>query len=52
MFRMWVIIDLHNGEFFGGMPGRIFYDVIGGVLVVLSATGIYMYFRVRHQTRW
>ena len=49
---MWVIIDLHNGEFFGGMVGRIFYDVLAGVLAVLSATGVYMYFRVRHRTRW
>jgi hypothetical protein len=49
---MWVIIDLHNGEFFGGMGGRIFYDVIAGVLAVLSVTGIYMYFRVRHRVRW
>lgn len=49
---MWVVIDLHNGEFFGGMVGRIFYDVIAGALAVLSVTGIYMYFRVRHRTRW
>lgn len=49
---MWVIIDLHNGEFFGGLWGRIFYDVLGGVLAVLSVTGIYMYFRVRHRVRW
>ena len=49
---MWVVIDLHNGEFFGGMAGRIFYDVIAGVLALLSATGIYMYFRIRHKTRW
>jgi uncharacterized iron-regulated membrane protein len=49
---MWVIIDLHNGEFFGGLGGRIFYDVIAGVLALLSATGIYMYFRVRRRVRW
>lgn len=49
---MWVIIDLHNGAFFGGMAGRIFYDVLGGVLVVLSVTGVYMYFRLRHRKRW
>ena len=49
---MWVIIDLHNGAFFGGMAGRIFYDLLGGVLALLSVTGIYMYFRVRHRTRW
>jgi len=49
---MWVIIDLHNGEFFGGMVGRIFYDLLGGALAVLSVTGIYMYFRVRKRVRW
>ncbi len=49
---MWIIIDLHNGEFFGGMAGRIFYDLLAGVLAVLSVTGIYMYFKVRHRTRW
>ena len=49
---MWVIIDLHNGEFFGGMVGRIFYDFLGGALAVLAVTGIYMYFKVRHRSRW
>ena len=49
---MLIIIDLHNGEFFGGMAGRIFYDLLAGVLAVLSVTGIYMYFKVRHRTRW
>ena len=49
---MWVVIDLHNGEFFGGTAGRIFYDLLGGALAVLSFTGIYMYFKIRHRTRW
>jgi hypothetical protein len=49
---MWVIIDLHDGEFFGGTAGRIFYDLLGGTLAVLSVTGIYMYFKVRHRSRW
>ena len=44
---MWVVIDLHNGEFFGSLWGRILYDILGGVLVVLSLTGIVMYFRIR-----
>ena len=44
---MWVVIDLHNGEFFGATWGRLLYDVLGGVLVVLSITGIVMYFRIR-----
>jgi uncharacterized iron-regulated membrane protein len=49
---MWVIIDLHNGEFFGGLGGRIFYDVLASALALLSITGIYMYFRVRRRVRW
>ena len=49
---MWVVIDLHDGEFWGGTAGRIFYDMLAGVLAVLSFTGIYMYFRVRHRKRW
>jgi len=49
---MWVVIDLHNGEFFGGLPGRLFYDLIAGSLAVLSVTGIYMYFRIRKRVRW
>jgi len=49
---MWVVIDLHNGEFFGGFWGRIFYDLLGGAMAVLSITGIYMYFKVRKRSRW
>jgi hypothetical protein len=49
---MWLVIDLHNGSFFGGFWGRILYDVIGGVLVVLAVTGIYMYFRIRKRVLW
>ena len=49
---MWVVIDLHNGEFFGGTAGRIFYDLLGGAMAVLSITGIYMYFKVRRRSRW
>ncbi len=49
---MWVVIDLHNGEFFGGFWGRIFYDLLGGTMAVLAFTGIYMYFRVRKRVRW
>lgn len=49
---MWVVIDLHNGSFFGGFPGRLFYDVIAGSLAVLSVTGIYMFFIIRKRVRW
>lgn len=44
---MWLVIDLHNGEFFGKLWGRILYDVLAGVLMVLSITGIVMYFKIR-----
>ena len=49
---MWVVIDLHNGEFFGGFWGRILYDVLAGAMVVLSVTGIYMYFKIRKRVLW
>jgi hypothetical protein len=49
---MWLVIDLHNGEFFGGFAGRLLYDVIAGSLAVLAVTGIVMYFRIRKRVRW
>jgi hypothetical protein len=49
---MWLVIDLHNGEFFGGLPGRLFYDLMAGALGILSVTGIYMYFKIRKKARW
>jgi len=47
---MWVVIDLHNGEFFGEFWGRILYDVIALSLAVLAVTGIYMYFKIRRRS--
>jgi hypothetical protein len=49
---MWVLIDLHNGSFFGGFGGRILYDIIAVSLSVLSVSGIVMYFRIRKRVRW
>ena len=49
---MWVVIDLHSGEFFGGVWGRILYDVLAGAMAVLSVTGIYMYFKIRKRMLW
>jgi uncharacterized iron-regulated membrane protein len=49
---MWVVIDLHNGEFFGGLPGRLFYDLVALSLGTLSVTGIVMYWRIRKRVRW
>lgn len=39
---MWVIKDLHTGAIFG-FWGRIFYDVLGIMLVILTVTGCYLY---------
>ena len=39
---MWLIQDLHTGEFFG-FWGRIFYDVLGIVIVLLAVSGCYLY---------
>ncbi len=47
---MWVVIDLHTGDFFGSW-GRLFYDLIAVSFSVLAVTGIYMYFRIRRRSR-
>ena len=47
---MWIVIDLHNGEFFGEFWGRILYDIIAISLAVLAITGIYMYFKIRRRS--
>ncbi len=39
---MWVIKDLHTGAIFG-FWGRIFYDLLGIMLVILTVTGCYLY---------
>ncbi len=39
---MWLIQDLHTGEFFG-FWGRIFYDLIGIIIIVLAISGCYLY---------
>lgn len=48
---MWVVIDLHNGEFFGYW-GRIFFDIIGVSLAVLSVTGIYLYLVIQKKVKF
>ena len=39
---MWVIKDLHTGAIFG-FWGRVFYDLLGIMLTVLTITGCYLY---------
>lgn len=49
---MWLVIDLHNGAFFGETGGRFFYDAIAVSLCVLSLTGIVLYFKIRRKHRF
>jgi uncharacterized iron-regulated membrane protein len=49
---MWLVIDLHNGEFFGGLPGRLWYDALALALGTLSLSGIVMYWRIRKRFDW
>ncbi len=49
---MWLVIDLHNGVFFGETFGRFFYDAIALSLAVLSLSGIVLYFQIRSKHRF
>jgi len=46
---MWLVQDLHTGEFFGSW-GKIFYDLVGLSLIVLSVTGCYLFLKIRIRT--
>ncbi len=39
----WLMYDLHSGEFFGKWAW-IYYDLISVALIVMSVTGVYMFF--------
>ncbi len=39
---MWLIQDLHTGDIFG-FWGRICYDILGIILVLLAISGCYLY---------
>ncbi len=41
---MWLIKDLHTGDFWGPW-GRLFYDLVCISLLVLSITGCYLFFK-------
>lgn len=41
---IWVVVDLHTGAFFGPL-GRLFYDLIGVMFIVLAGSGIYLYWK-------
>ncbi len=41
---IWVVVDLHTGDFFGPW-GRLFYDVIGVMFMVLAGSGMYLYWK-------
>ena len=39
---MWLIKDLHTGDFLGKW-GRILYDLVGVILIVLAISGCYLF---------
>ncbi len=43
----WVVLDLHTGDFFGKL-GPLAYDLIALMFMILSATGIVMFFRIKN----
>lgn len=47
---MWLIKDLHTGDFWGPW-GRLFYDVICISLLVLSISGCYLFLKIKVRTK-
>ncbi len=43
---MWLIKDLHTGDFFGSW-GRFLYDLVGISLIMLSVSGCYLFLKFR-----
>ena len=46
---MWLIKDLHTGDFWGPW-GRLFYDLICISLLVLSISGCYLFLKIKVRT--
>ena len=42
---MWLVKDLHTGDFFGPW-GRILYDLVGISLFILATTGCYLFLKI------
>jgi uncharacterized iron-regulated membrane protein len=46
---MWLIKDLHTGDFFGPW-GRILYDLVCLSLITLAITGCYLFLKIETKT--
>lgn len=46
---MWLVKDLHTGDFFGPW-GRILYDLVGIILIILALSGCYLFLKIRTKT--
>lgn len=47
---MWLIKDLHTGDFWGPW-GRLFYDIVCISLFILSVTGFYLFFKMKKRQK-
>ena len=47
---MWLIKDLHTGDFWGAW-GRLLYDLVTISLLVLTITGFYLFLKIKMRTR-
>lgn len=42
---MWLVQDLHTGDFFGPW-GRIIYDLVGVIFIILAGSGCYLFLKI------
>lgn len=47
---MWLIKDLHTGDFWGAW-GRLFYDLVGISLLILATTGCYLFLKLKSKNK-
>lgn len=47
---MWLIKDLHTGDFWGRW-GRLFYDLVGLSLLMVTASGCYLFLKMKGRTK-
>ncbi len=46
---MWLVQDLHTGDILGPW-GRLFYDVVGLIFILLAGSGCYLFLKIQIRT--
>jgi len=46
---MWLVQDLHTGDILGPW-GRLFYDLVGLVFILLASSGCYLFLKIQIRT--